>query len=112
MTMNDDIKKYPVYALSQSGLVPIEITSVNDYNHQTHQLHHYIRQGAYNGNKKWYDDRGIEQKLILLPTWVHLILHDNPAGANLSEQEFEKKFGISKWHLLFNRKKWREGFYG
>ena len=59
MSMNDDIKKYPVYALSQQGLIPIEITSVNDYNHQTHQLHHYIKQQSYNGNEDWYKLHGI-----------------------------------------------------
>ena len=111
MGMNEDIQKYPTYALSQSGLVPIDISSIEDYNHQTHQLHHYIRQGAYNGNKEWYEKRGIEQKLILLPCYVHLMVHNSPDGANLSDEAFEKKFKISRWKLLFNRKKWREGFY-
>jgi hypothetical protein len=109
--MNDDIKKYPVYALSQQGLIPIEITSVNDYNHQTHQLHHYIRQGAYNGNKEWYDKHGIEQKLILMPNYVHLIVHNSPTGANVTDEQFLKKFKINRCDLLFNRRKWREGYY-
>ena len=93
MTMNEDIQKYPVYALSQNGLVPIEIFSIADYNHQTHQLHHYIRQGAYNGNKEWYDKRGIEQKLILLPCYVHEQVH-NTAINNLNKQIEELKLII------------------
>jgi hypothetical protein len=103
MTMNDDIKKFPVYALSQQGLVPIEISSTDDYNHYTHQLHHYIRQGAYNGNKEWYDKRGIKQKLILLPCFVHEQLHQQ-AVKNLTDDEFKTKYKISRWDLLFNRR--------
>ena len=100
MTMNEDIKKYPVYALSKQGLVTIEITSTEDYNHMTHHLHHYIRQGAYNGNKEWYDKKGIEQKLILLPIWVHNEIH----SLQYTDEEFEKKVGISRWELVFNRR--------
>ena len=100
MSMNDDIKRFPVYALSQQGLVPIEIYSTEDYNHITHQLHHFIRQGAYNGNEQWYKTRGIEQKLILMPVWVHNELH----GMKYTDEEFEEKIGVSRWELLFNRR--------
>lgn len=100
MSMNEDIKRFPVYALSQQGLVPIEIFSTEDYNHITHQLHHYIRQGAYNGNEQWYKSRGIEQKLILMPVWVHNELH----GMKYTDEEFEEKIGVSRWELLFNRR--------
>lgn len=103
MSMNDDIKKYPVYALSQQGLIPIEITSVNDYNHQTHQLHHFVKQQSYNGNEDWYKLHGIEQKLILLPCYVHEQVH-NIAVHNLTDEEFKEKFNISRWELLFNRR--------
>lgn len=103
MSMNDDIKRFPVYALSQQGLVPIEIYSTEDYNHITHQLHHYIRQGAYNGNEQWYKSRGIEQKLILLPCYIHEQVHQQ-AIKNLTDEEFKEKFKISRWELLFNRR--------
>ena len=103
MSMNDDIKKYQVYALSGQGLVPIEITSTNDYNHMTHQLHHFIKQQSYNRNKDWYDNKGIEQKLILLPNFVHEQVHQQ-AIKNLTDEEFEEKFKISRWELLFNRR--------
>lgn len=100
MSMNEDIRRFPVYALSQQGLVPIEIYSTEDYNHLTHQLHHFIRQGAYNGNEQWYKSRGIEQKLILMPIWVHSELH----GMKYTDEEFEEKIGVSRWELLFNRR--------
>lgn len=100
MTMNDDIRKFPVYALSNQGLVPIDISSTDDYNHYTHQLHHYIKQQSYNGNKEWYEKRGIKQKLILLPIWVHKEIH----GMKYSDEEFFEKFKISRWDLLFNRR--------
>ena len=104
MSMNDDIKEFGVYGLTHNGeLVLLEVHSTADYNHYTHQLHHYIRQGAYNGNKEWYDKRGIKQKLILLPCYVHEQVH-NTAVKNLTDEEFEEQFKISRWDLLFNRR--------
>lgn len=100
--MNDDIKKYPVYGLSKEGLVKIELESVEDYNHFTHQLHHYIKQQDYERNKQWFDDRGIKQKLILLPSFCHEQVHFQGIK-NLSDADFKKKFHIGRWELLFNR---------
>lgn len=106
MSMNDDLKKYPVYALSITGeIIPMpHIKTTEDYNHLTHHLHHYIRQGAYAGNKWWYDKKGIKQKLILLPVWLHLIVHNSPDGAQVTDEEFKMRFNISRWDLVFNRR--------
>ena len=104
MTMNEDIAMFPIYGLSQGKLIPLSIENVNQYNHTTHQLHHYIKQQNYRKNKAWFDERGIKQKLILLPVWVHLAVHQSPAGANLSDEEFKEKVGISRWELIFNRR--------
>lgn len=105
MSFNEDIAEFGVVGLSQSGeLIPLSIENVNQYNHSTHQLHHFIKKGDYARNKKWYDERGIKQKLILLPIWVHLAVHQSPAGANLTDEQFKQKVGISRWELLFNRR--------
>lgn len=110
--MNDEIRKYKTYGLTYDGeLVPVPIYTTDDYNHATHQLHHYIKQQSYIGNEGWYKSRGIEQKLILLPIWLHLIVHNSPSGCNLTDEEFENRFNISRHKLLFNSKKWREGLY-
>ena len=103
MTMNDDIRKYPVYALSQQGLIPIELSSTEDYNHQTHQLHHYIKQQEWKRNNNWFKSRHIIQKLILMPCYIHEQVHLQ-AIRNLTDAEFEEKFKISRWDLLFNRR--------
>lgn len=104
MTMNDDIKEFGVFGLTHYGtLVPVPIYSTDDYNHLTHHIHHYIRQGAYAGNKDWYDKRGIKQKLILVPIYLHEQVH-NTAVKNLTDTEFEQKFKISRWDLVFNRR--------
>lgn len=102
---NSDLKLYPVYGLTHRGeLIPLPyITSTDDYNHQTHHIHHYIRQGAYAGNKNWYEKRGIKQKLILLPIFVHEQVH-NQAIKNLTDEEFLRKYKISRWDLVFNRR--------
>lgn len=99
--MNDDIKKFPVYGLSTQGLVPIEINSTKDYNHYTHHLHHYIKQQDWKRNQKWFEERGIEQKLILLPVQMHVDLHNCISN-------FKEKYNIDREHLLFNRRNYAE----
>lgn len=95
--MNDDIKQFPVYGLSTQGLVPIEIHSTEDYNHYTHHLHHYIKQQDWKRNQKWFEERGIEQKLILLPVQMHTDLH-------ACVSNFKDKYNIDRAELLFNRR--------
>lgn len=103
MTMQEDISRYPIYGLSDGKLIPLSIENVNQYNHTTHNLHHYIKKGDYARNQKWYDERGIKQKLILLPIYLHEQVH-NQAIKNLSDEQFLEKYKISRWDLLFNRK--------
>lgn len=102
---NADLKLYPVYGLSHQGeLIPLpNITSTTNYNHQTHHIHHFIKQQEYNRDKQWFDERGIKQKLILLPVWLHEQVH-NQAICNLTDEQFKEKFKISRWDLVFNRR--------
>lgn len=106
MSMNEDLKQYPIYALMTNGLFyKLEnVKSTSDYNHFTHHIHHYIKQQEYKRDKQWFDDRGIKQKLFLVPVWLHMIIHNNPDGMMMSDSEFEEKFKVSRWDLLFNRK--------
>lgn len=103
MTMNEDISLFPIYGLSQGKLIPLSIENVNQYNHTTHNLHHFIKQQNYRKNKAWFDERGIKQKLILLPIYLHEQVH-NQAVKNLTDEQFKEKYKISRWELLFNRR--------
>ena len=104
MSMDDDIDLFGVYGLTYNGeLVRVPIFSTDDYNHNTHQIHHYIKQQDYRRNKEWFDERGIKQKLILLPIYLHEQVH-NTAVRDLTDEEFEQKFKISRWDLVFNRR--------
>lgn len=104
-TMNEDIKKYPVYIITKAGQLKrvFYIQSTDDYNHYLYNLHHYIPKSQFVGSEKWYQDRGIEQKLILMSIQLHEQVH-NQAIKNLSDEEFEKRYKISKWDLIFNKK--------
>ena len=104
MGMNEDIAKYGVLGLSYDGeLVRLRINSTDDYNHATHHLHHFIKQQDYKRNKEWFDTRGIKQKLILLPVWLHEQVHYQ-AVKSLSNKEFKEKYKISRYDLVFNRR--------
>jgi hypothetical protein len=104
--MAKELKKYSdsIYALRKSGeLTKIRLQSLNDYNHGMYDLHHYIQYQAYVKNPKWYKDHGIEQKLILMSTKCHEQV-ELRAIKNLTDEEFEKEYKISRWKLIFNRK--------
>jgi hypothetical protein len=104
-TMNDEIKKYPVYALASAGMLfkcPA-VKSTDDYNHTHYHLHHYIPKSNYYRNETWYKERGIEQKLILLPIIIHEHVHQT-AARYLTDMEFQQKYKISRWDLVFNKR--------
>lgn len=103
-TMNEDIKKYPIYVYRNRQLHRTErIKSTDDYNHYTHNLHHFIPKQQYEKDPDWYIERGIEQKLILVPINMHEQIH-NQAVTNLSDDDFYGWYKIDRWELIFNRK--------
>lgn len=103
--MAKELKKWndSVYALRTNGeLTKIRLQSLNDYNHYLYHLHHYIPYQAYVRNPKWYKERGIEQKLILMSIKCHEQV-EMIAIKNLSDEEFEQCYKISRWKLVFNK---------
>lgn len=104
-TLNEDIKEFPVYKVVNNRIVPApEIKSINDYVHWANDLHHYIKATSYKHNRKWYEDNGIQQKLILMTRAMHVHL-ENPVY-NLTDKKFFERYHINKEELLFNKKKW------
>lgn len=104
-TMNNDIKKFDIFCLTPLGKLKqiYNILSTADYNHYQYNLHHYIPKQQYEKNKNWYEERGIKQKLILVPISLHEQIH-NQAVTNLSDDDFYGFYKISRWELIFNRK--------
>ena len=103
--MNEEIEKYPIYMLNTQGrLFQIySIKKTNDYDHNRFALHHYRPYQAFIQNPQWYEERGIKQKLILISHICHEHIH-NMGIKNLTDKEFEQKYKISKWELIYNRK--------
>lgn len=101
--MQNDIKKYPIYKLTNGKLESITIEDLNEYDHYNYNLHHYIKKQDYERNGQWFKDRSIEQKLILLSVKCHEQVHFQ-AVKNLADDDFMLCYGISRWELIFNRK--------
>ena len=102
--MDREIEQYPVYVLGRRGkLVRTQrVQSTRDYNHCLIHLHHYIPYNEYWKHYQWFRDRGIEQKLILLPIPMHEQVH-NIAIRNMSDKEFEEYYGIKRETLIFKK---------
>ncbi len=106
MSMNDDIKKYPIYMYYKCRLYPVLwIHNTNDYNHYVYHLHHFIRQSVRKNSYDFYKRVEHLQKLILMPNEMNLDLE------TMGEESFYKKYNIKKDDLVFSRLKWREGYY-
>lgn len=104
--MAKELKKWKnsVYLLNTSGqLIKIFLNDLSGYNHSKCHLHHYIEYQEYVSDPKWYEDRGIKQKLILMSIECHEQLHSY-AIKNLTDEQFKDKYKISRWELKFNRK--------
>lgn len=108
--MAKEIEKYKdsIYLLNPAGkLIKIQINSLSDYNHSKCELHHFIQYHAYIQNPQWYEDRGIKQKLILVSKICHEHIEDRGIKI-LSDKEFEQKYKISRWKLIFNKNHMKE----
>lgn len=102
--MKEELEKFrdSVYMLNKiGGLNKIELPSLDYYNHLNAELHHFIKYSDYVQDPKWYEEHNIQQKLILLPKLCHEHIHDI---GNVSDSAFQRKWQISRWKLLFNRK--------
>ena len=96
--------KDSVFLLNKlGGLIKIRLNSLNDYNHSEVELHHFIQYSLYTGNEEWFEKKGINQKLILVSKICHEHI-ENRGIKTLTDAEFERKYKISRWKLLFNRK--------
>ena len=109
--MNREIQLYDVYILNTRGQLKLAnsiIKSTNDYSHLHCDLHHYIQYELYERNKQWFIDRGIKQKLILLKKYTHALVENRNSGKSMSDEDFYKKYKISRWDLLFRYKHYEE----
>lgn len=104
--MQKELEKFKdsVFLLNTSGkLVKIYLSSLSDYDHSQFELHHFIQFHSYIQNPEWYEQRGIKQKLILVSKICHEHI-ENRAIRNLSDEEFQRKYKISRRELLFSKK--------
>jgi hypothetical protein len=102
--MKDELERYKnsTYLLNRSGkLVKIYLDSLSDYDHNQYELHHFISYQAYIKNPKWYEERGIKQKLILVSKICHEHI-ENRGIRILTDEEFKDRYKISRWELSFN----------
>lgn len=120
--MNDEIKKYQgriyyldirkdIYGnLKRPRIKPaIWITDTSCYDHYSSELHHVIKFTQYERNKSWFQERGLEMCLILLPKVMHQHL-ENPEFV-LSDADFYNKYLIHKYELLFFKNGYDNGRY-
>ena len=105
-SMNEDIKRYPCYLFYNKTMQKVDwITSTESYNHYIYNLHHFVRKSIRKNSPDFYSKVEHLQRLILMPAQMNIDLEE------LGDSDFYKKWGMDKNNLVFNRKKWREGFY-
>lgn len=105
MSVTSDLGKYPLYGVTPEGLFgELDINNLpTPQKQERHHIHHYIKQQDYKRNKEWFDSHGIKQKLFWIPGSMHEQLHFQ-AVKNMSDEEFEAHYKVSRWNLIFSRK--------
>lgn len=112
--MNVEIKKYQgrIYYLEERfdaygniktpSVEPADwITDTTCYDHCSFELHHMIKFTHYEQNKKWYQEHGLENCLILIRKKMHQHL-ENPIH-ELPNEVFYNTYKINKWELVFDK---------
>lgn len=98
----EDLKLYPCYLLKHKNLIKIQQPTLWN---SALQIHHFIRQSLRKNSPYFYKRVEHLQKLILMPAQINYDLE------TMGEETFFKRYGVNKNDLVFNRKKWREGYY-
>ena len=81
------------------------ITSIKSYNHYVYELHHFVPKRIRKNNLEFYKRVEYLQRLILMPKDMNRDLE------SCGEKTIFKNWGVYKYNFIFNRYKWREGFY-
>lgn len=86
-----DYNNHPCFMFCKGDLLPLEkeLSRWDGY-----QRHHKITQSTLRANP----ERIQEQKIIYMPTDVHINLH-----GSMSQKRFKKLYGIEKKELLYKR---------
>lgn len=108
MTMNEDIAKYPIflyYPPTKEIITADYIKETGQYNHIVYQMHHFIRQSVRKNSPDFYKRVEHLQKLYLVPVQMNYDLE------TMGAERFYEKWQQNKDDMVFNRKKWREGYY-
>lgn len=120
--MNSEIKKYQgrIYYLEERfdaygnikapSIEPADwIVDTSCYDHCSFELHHMIKFTQYEQNKIWFNERGLENCLILIRKKMHQHL-ENPIH-ELPNEVFYNTYKINKWELVFDKAEFFNGKY-
>lgn len=108
VSMNEDISRYPIflYYPVTKEIIPADyIKETGQYNHAAYQMHHFIRQSVRKNSPEFYARVEHLQKLYLVPAQMNYDLE------TMGADRFYEKWQQKKDDMVFNRKKWREGYY-
>ena len=104
--MNEDIKKYPIFLLSNGKLRRIyNVKSTDDYNHFILELHHFLGQTIRKNDPEFYKKVEHLQKLIFLKKDTHRGL------PNYTDKKCLTETGMNKRDLMFIKDEWKSSYY-
>lgn len=106
-TMDDDLNKYPVffYYPVTKEIYPADYLKTTRQWNTGYQMHHFVRQEVRRNSPDFYARVEHLQKLILMPAQMNYDLE------GMGAERFYEKWQQNKDDMVFNRKKWREGYY-
>lgn len=106
-SINDDLDKYPVflYYKATNEIIPADYLKETRQWNSEYQMHHFVRKEIRNNSPEFYARVEHLQKLILVPKDMNYDLEV------MGAKRFYEKWKQPKDDMVFNRLRWREGYY-
>jgi len=105
MTSVEDLEKYPVYVFKDNRLHKVELCDLENMSLPNNDRHHFLRKTIRKNSPNDYERWECYQRMIIMPHQMNLDIE------TMGEKSFENKWGIPLHVVVFNRDRWRCGFY-
>lgn len=108
-SMQEDLTKYPRFffdELTRTVLPESDMVNRNPILFRNYQRHHFVEKTIRKNNPAEYARYEHLQKMIYVPAEMNYDL-----SSGMSEKLFFQKWGIAKYDVIFNPKKWLENYY-
>lgn len=105
--MATDVEKYKdnIFIYGCGKIHKVKLCEIENMQLINYDYHHFLRKTIRKNSIKDYERWEQYQRMVIMPHKMNLDIE------SMGEKSFEKEWGIPKFVVVFNRDRWRTGFY-